>query len=280
LGPPQEPSAFKGRGRAARCKDATAVYLAWADRERVSTSSRVKAITAQWVEGQWPTISQQHAKAAALRAMLPWVAELAEAQLGHGQAGPASLLQAKCLRGLADLDQVYSCHGSYPRFLSSDQEQAAVGHCAMALQALAELEKLTPHGPWRLIPKAHALLHLACDSAMGNPRVAHCYQDEDFVGRVKRMYTSCHGKTAPRCALERYCLGVSITLTAREELLNGQRSVKARRLSGGPLAAAHTASPAPTASGPSVEPQAAKRGRGRPRKPTVKRPVGRPKRQA
>ncbi len=228
-GRPQEPSMFEGATIAARCRACTEAYKAWAQRKGVSASSRVRCITKRWVAGAWPTISQQNAKAAALRAMLPWVAELAEERIGESNA---ATLRANCLRGLADMDKVY---WSQPRFLTADQEQAAMGHCVQALRALADLSKLSPMGPWRLIPKAHALLHLACDSAMGNPRVAHCYQDEDFVGRMRRVYVSCHGTTAPLRSLQRYSLGCSVALAAREELLQGKRRPKARRLRGGPL---------------------------------------------
>ena len=228
-GPPQEPSAFEGRGRAARCKAATMAYLCWAKRHGVPASSRVKVITPRWVQDQWPTISQQHAKAAALRACLPWVVELADKRADQSKAAG---LRAACLRGFAHMDRVYR---AAPRFLTAGEETEAMQHCSNALTALAALAKLTPDGPWRLQPKAHALMHLACDSAMGNPRVAHCYQDEDFVGRTKSVYIACHGKSAPLRALERYSLACSVALTAREELIQGKRSPKAAALRGGPL---------------------------------------------
>ena len=176
-----------------------------------------------------------HAKAAALRSMLPWVAELTETRATDSRAAQ---LRATCLGRLADLDKVYRTRS---RFLTVNQEKAAMGHCVEAMQALAELVRLRSQGPWRLIPKAHALMHLACDSALGNPRVAHCYQDEDFVGRVKRVYTACHGKTAPLRALQRYADAARVAIAAREELLEGKRPVKVPRLHGGPQRWSHAA---------------------------------------
>ncbi len=274
-----EATAFPGRSAAERCKEATRAYHAWAKRTMVPSSARVKAITPRWFDGRWPTISQQHAKAAALRAMLPWVAELAETRQGESRA---ALLRARCLRGLVCMDKVYS---RAPRFLSKLAEKEAMQHGVRALRAMAELEQLMPDGPWRLVPKAHALLHIVRDSAMGNPRVAHCYQDEDFVGRIKRAYVSCHGKTAPLRAIQRYCLAAGVSFTAREELLTGRRSKRAPPLTGGPIMWARRAGSVAAAASGSADLAAAadssgrgtKRGRGRPRVHTVKRRVGRPR---
>ena len=224
-------------------------------------SSQVRRITNRWVAGRFPIISMEHAKAAALRAMVPWIAERAEERRGSSRA---ALLRARVLSGFAAMDQVYRGQG---RFMDSDAAEAAKEHCLDALQALAELQGLFPDGPWRLQPKAHALVHLACDAALGNPRVAHCYQDEDFVGRIKELYCSCHGRTAPRRALQRYALGAALQLTARQELLAGRRAPRAPPLKGGPLAQ--------QAAGPSGH--GIKRGRGRPPKQVVKRPKGRPR---
>ncbi len=263
-----EASAFAGRSRAARCQAATAAYRDWAAKTKVSTSARVKKITPRWVQGHFPDISQEHAKAAALRAMLPWVVELAQARSGDSRV---AFLRAQCLSELARLDKVYA---KQPRFLTALQEQQAKAHCSAALGALAELTKLQPSGPWRFIPKAHALVHIAWHSAMGNPRVSHCYQDEDFIGRMKQLYTACHGRTAPLRTLQRYCLGTCIALVAREELLAGKRSLKAKRPGGGPCRGpgAATAPAASTGDGFSL-----KRGRGRPPKLTAKRSWGRPR---
>ncbi len=207
------------------------------------------------------------AKAAALRAMLPWVADQRD---GPGRRLPDA--PCRLLRGLADMDAVYK---GQPRFLTREQEDAAAGHCSAALQALAELARLTPDCPWCLIPKCHALLHIACDSAMGNPRVAHCYQDEDFVGKVKRMYTACHGKTAPRRSLQRYGASFCIRLRAREECMNGQRASKGAPRRGGGLRWSE-----PSSSAVAVTDLGLKRTRGRPPKLTVRRPKGRPKKKA
>ncbi len=222
-----EESLWPGSSREKRCKAATFAYREWA-RKNVASSARVKRITPRWVTGDQPNISMEHAKAAALRAMLPWVAE--EAQKRDGASEVAGL-RARCLRELAALDELYK---GKPRFLSRPDEAQAQAHCTAALESLARLCSLQPAGPWKITPKAHALWHIAHHSAMGNPRVAHCYQDEDFVGVVKRIYRSCHGRSAPLRVLQRYCMGISLQLTAREELMAGKRAAKATLKMGGP----------------------------------------------
>ncbi len=205
----------------ARCRAATAAYKKWARESKIPSSAIVKRVTCRWVQGQWPNISMEHAKAAALRKMLPWVASLARERTGTSEV---ATLRATCLAELEALDALYD---RQPRFLSADQEQQAQRHCRTALEALAQLCRLQPQGPWRLVPKAHALHHIAWHSAMANPRVSHCYQDEDFIGRVKQLYTACHGATAPLRSLQRYCLGTAILLTAREQVHLGQRRSRA-----------------------------------------------------
>ncbi len=288
---PAEEAVWPGSTRLARCKAATLAWREWA-RANAPSSARVKRITERWVTGEQPSISQDHAKGAALRAMLPWVAEVAQQRAGPG-ATEMQGLRARCLSELVALDQLYACKG---RFLQRSEEQAAMAHCEAALQALRQMVQLQPQGPWCLIPKAHALWHIAHHSAMGNPRVSHCYQDEDFIGRVKGIYTGCHGKTAPLRTVQRYCMGTALALTAREELVTGKRKAKPPRLQGGAQRGAssgtacsrRSASSSESSSGsalPSGPAGAAergrgapsgKRGRGRPAMHKVKRPRGRP----
>ena len=247
-----------GRGNvAARCMAATRAYHAWARETRVPSSSRVKAITAGWVKGVTPQLSQSHAKAAALRAMLPWVATLCE------QQAASSPRRAELLRALLAMDRVWL---RAPRFLTRQQADLAAGHCERALAALRALvqaqQEAGAQGPWRLIPKVHALTHLAYDGAMGNPRAAHCYQDEDFVGRIKRIYVRCHGRSAPLRAVQRYALHCSLRLNARHELLTG---VAFRDPACVGEAVTPAASSASAAASSSRGARGVKRGRGRPK---------------
>ena len=58
------------------------------------------------------------------------------------------------------------------------------------------------------IPKMHMILHMSQNRI--NPRWVHCYADEDMVGRMKLVYSGCHGLTAPLRALQRYSILVGI----------------------------------------------------------------------
>ncbi len=64
-------AAFEGRSKQAQCLAATLEYRKWAAAAKVPHGSRIKRITVRWVKGHFPDISTEHAKAAALRAMLP-----------------------------------------------------------------------------------------------------------------------------------------------------------------------------------------------------------------
>ena len=60
----------------------------------------------------------------------------------------------------------------------------------------------------KLLPKFHAPIHYY--DARLNPRRVTCYQDEDMVGRMKKIYVHTHGKTAPKAALLRYWVVIGI----------------------------------------------------------------------
>ena len=60
---------------------------------------------------------------------------------------------------------------------------------------------------WKLIPKHHAMTHIAFDTLGVNPRHVQCYLDEDMVGKFKKLYIACHARSAPLRSLERYVLG-------------------------------------------------------------------------
>ncbi len=140
--------AFAGRNRPAQCLAATLAYRQWASDTKLSSSSRVKRITARWVQGPYPEISSEHAKAAALRAMLPWVASVAN---GRRADSPTAELQATLLQELTAMDATYT---RQPRFLSAGQAEQAQGHCTRALAALTDLVNLHPRGPWKVIPRS------------------------------------------------------------------------------------------------------------------------------
>ena len=68
---------------------------------------------------------------------------------------------------------------------------------AFAMYAgLAASAAETEANRWALKPKHHVMVHIAYDNGCVNPRAAHCYDDEDMVGNMKRVYCKCHGVAA------------------------------------------------------------------------------------
>ncbi len=185
----------------------------------------MKAITEAWVtpaKGKPLMLSQSHAKAAALRHMVPWLISLCEARADESEE---ATLRLTLLRELHAMDQVWS--SALPRrFLGSEEAARAAGHCEQALETLRVLATQLP-GRWRLVPKCHALTHIAYDSVLTNPRVVHCYQDEDFVGRAKRIWGNCHAAQAELRAVQRYALHAAVRLNARAEAILGLRVARA-----------------------------------------------------
>ena len=70
-----------------------------------------------------------------------------------------------------------------------------------ALSVLFEEDNL-----YHCIPKMHMIVHMCLDTGRINPRFVQCYSDEDMVGRMKLIYSGCHGATAPLRSLQRYAI--------------------------------------------------------------------------
>lgn len=207
---------FPGATLEERLRSATRAYREWCRQNKIP--SVVRRITTAWVTGAWPHISQQHAKAAALRSMVYWVREVCAATVGHS---PHAGLRAALFDSFVKADCAMRRSG---RFLDTDARAEVAQHVEDALtlyNALATSAAAAGHARWRLIPKLHALTHIAYDNEGVNPRAVHCYQDEDMVGRVKRVYMRCHGSTAPQRALERYVLHTALSWWLRLQVLRG-----------------------------------------------------------
>jgi hypothetical protein len=135
--------------------------------------------------------------------MMYWIADVCRnhdnLQDDHGR------LVAVMLASFAAADAVcrragrHFTEGEHEDF-SRHIEHALLTNNALAAEAVAAGEKL-----YKLIPKHHALSHIAYDFSI-NPRRVQCYADEDMVGRMKRLYIRCHGRTAPQRSLLRYSI--------------------------------------------------------------------------
>ena len=108
------------------------------------------------------------------------------------------------------------------RFLSPAEHERLCTHTEnylLCYNALAHdsLERKT--FLFKVIPKHHASTHVY--DIRVNPRVTHCYADEDMVGRMKRIFNGCHMATAPRRSIERYCVVVCLRWWAALHELQG-----------------------------------------------------------
>jgi len=68
-------------------------------------------------------------------------------------------------------------------------------------------------------PKHHYLWHIAMEVRVSrvNPSTYHVWEEEKFLGKIKRIVTKCHSGTCQRRALERYILALSHFLVTSNE---------------------------------------------------------------
>lgn len=185
----------------ARMVEATRMYRDWCAANKIT--SKVRRITKAWVAGPYPSISQAHAKAAALRSMLYWVREVCVAE---ATASPHAATRAACFDSLARVDATLRRNGRFLTDASGDEVAQHTEDALLCYNALAVSSFEDGSTRWPLVPKFHALTHIMYDHMGVNPRSTHCYADEDMVGRVKRIYIQCHANSAPKRTLERYAL--------------------------------------------------------------------------
>ena len=120
-------------------------------------------------------------------------------------------LRAAVFVGLNELRKAYSRAGP---ILSTDicakaekfNEMYHSSLNALANESIAQQKLL-----WKIRPKFHQLDHLVLDCApLSNPlRVAN-YQEEDMVGRMKRMALACHPANLGHSVLERWSWHVAL----------------------------------------------------------------------
>jgi hypothetical protein len=202
-------------------------YRFWCNGERrPQTIVKKKFCSKVWGGGgeKYPKIGQLVAKASAIRNLQYWVEY--EVKLDLAAGAPAGLaggapaaamtaderrlksLQRNCIHGFCEADRICRRAG---RYFTAEQHAEFCGWLEVGLRSANELAAVALMKKWKLyklIPKFHALTHYY-DTRL-NPRRVTCYQDEDMVGRMKKIYVRCHGKTAPRASLQRYRVMIGI----------------------------------------------------------------------
>jgi hypothetical protein len=199
---------WPGAARNDRFRAAFLEYRDWCARNRVSTRVKKAFDRKQWRKpGRYPKITQKVAKGAATRTLLYWFAEVsARVADQHGAHGR---MRAAMLAEFVRADEVYRRSG---RHLTNAEWAAAAEAVEAGLclnNALAVEAKTAGQRLYKLLPKHHAMTHIAYDCKV-NPRRASCYQDEDMVGRCKRIYNKCHANSAPVNGLRRYVILVGV----------------------------------------------------------------------
>ena len=74
---------------------------------------------------------------------------------------------------------------------------------AVLYASLANISLRNGQRLWKMVPKLHLFVHL-CEwvaPTYGNPSAYWCYADEDLVGKLIEVATSCHPKTLAETAL-------------------------------------------------------------------------------
>ena len=87
-------------------------------------------------------------------------------------------------------------------------EKAMRAHRTLFAQASSANQLL-----WQITPTFHMITHMVYDGvgkAKTNPRRTTNYSDEDMVGRIKRIVSSCHGSTAGLMSMHRYIILASM----------------------------------------------------------------------
>ena len=197
-------SLFPGSTRDERFAAAWRHYSAWCKEHRVPARAKKFKPRKFKKAKEWATITQQTMKAAATRSFqyyLEYVCSMPEVL-----TTPRAVMRGAMWKSFCDADRVLRRAGKWP----TEEEKAKTKQAFLdALAAYAAL-----HDPVRKLyhklPKGHALMHIACGDFGLNPRKTSCYQDEDQVGRCKRIYQGCHAMSAPRRSIWRYiiCMGL------------------------------------------------------------------------
>jgi hypothetical protein len=174
-------------------------YRRWAKTHNVRAIVRQPFDVKAWRKGtSFPHITQRVAKAAALRSLVYWVAEVCTRFVDDKHGKVRALLFKSHVR----VDVLLRRAG---RVLDPAEREQLASAVEAALLCNNWLAQATLQARlWKLVPKHHAVQHLG--DAVTNPRSTQCYADEDLVGRCKRIYNRCHGSSAALRGLQRYSI--------------------------------------------------------------------------
>jgi hypothetical protein len=195
---------FVGATRQQKLNDAYRKYRVWCKQTRTRSIIGKPFKEKVWCKTKYPRISQLPAKAAALRSMTYWLNTVTEQHTSCRHDATRAIM----IRGFVEADRTCRRAG---RFLTRQEHAKLCDNMAFALvsyNALAQESFQLGTKLYKVVPKFHAATHIY--DSLTNPRAVHCYADEDMVGRLKKIFSTCHGSTAPLRSLQRYCMLVGL----------------------------------------------------------------------
>ena len=199
---------WKESTRGKRFAKAYGEYRTWCKGQKVKSITKKRFTFARFrpTAKCYPMMSQVTAKAAATRSMAYWIEELC----GKYAESHHEKIRACMMHNFIKADMVCRRAG---RYFTTDEHDAFKKHIEKSLRCYNELASEALAAKvlnWKIIPKFHALIHIANDFGNINPRRVHCYADEDMVGKMKRIFTKCHANTACLRSLQRYAMLVAL----------------------------------------------------------------------
>ena len=172
---------------------------------------------------QYPVFSQQQAKASMTRYIMLWLREVLERP--GVSAGTHGSVRLAMMVAVSEFEEILQRNDRWlvaaDKALAADHMETALVHMNLLCNEAVEKDIFR----WHLTPKSHMAAHLAYDFAADgvNPRRVTCYAEGDMVGRMKRIISKCHGKTAGRTCLDRYAILVGTRWWTRLAFLRGLR---------------------------------------------------------
>ena len=181
-------------------------YRAWCRGKRLAPCPHF-VYSKMCTSGEFPTLTQQQAKGAQTKHLMLWLFTIFDAPgfvvdddtavVWHlfKQWSVFELICTRNTRFMEPADIPSLCEAA---------ENAMRAHRDLFLGAVATEQLL-----WQITPKFHMITHMVYDGAgksVLNPRRTTNYSDEDMVGRIKRIVSSCHGATAGVMSMHRYII--------------------------------------------------------------------------
>ena len=170
----------------------------------------------------YPAFTQQTAKAAMTKHLVHWMYSVLR-RPGISQGGHGALRFA-LFDSWVRFEDICTRNNRFVADADIPNLDTAVGD-ALLYQSVLHSEALESNElKWHILCKNHMSQHLATDfvrSTLVNPRRVTNYSDEDFVGKVKRIMSSCHGATAGKMGMYRYIILAGTRWWGRLAVLRG-----------------------------------------------------------